>query len=290
MRKRKRKNEEQRVAEFLEQHGFADEAQRMAMVWSDAGRYLSERAEASGRTRGFISNAGAMEQALLERGVWQETYEWRISTDGTDKIEALPDGFRVSVDHHGDWTVVFESFAEALEALHVLSAIQKDLFWIAGWSSWAGRGRMKPGDPAREHEEAEEPGNRERYLTQLSIQARGANELAESSIRHALDNGAPWSDHFAFEERVYERSLATHEWEDWDGTRKTLLAFTVANDSMKMEAKSPTIERAAEFMGIFVRLQPPSPEYWSGAGSEFVAQSHKPSKPDPGPLSCWRLF
>ena len=72
-------------------------------------------------------------------------------------------------DHHGTFQASFATFAEACEAMCVLSQIQKDLFYAVGWDSWADRGRSDADGPRRPRREDDK---RLEYLYRLSREAR----------------------------------------------------------------------------------------------------------------------
>jgi hypothetical protein len=206
----------------------------------DATDYLT-------RIVGFGGAALAIEEAVEAEGVWEDSYEWRMATDGTDRIERGSGGYAVTATHHGTFTAAFESLAEALDALGVLSKIQKDLFYALGWASWAGPGRLSADDPPRR---GVRPDERFRYLVRLSEEAQSGDDLPAAEIGEIIAQGGRWND-----QADVERSVWINRWTDWDGAQRTSIAYAVSHRSLRLEADSPTLERAVEFIGIFRRLQ-----------------------------------
>jgi len=216
------------LAGLYESSGHAEDAERARRDATDAGLYLHELAELEGRTVDVVATAERIRTAAEADGRWAEEYEWRIGTAGTDAIEVLPGrGFRALVDHHGTFEAGFATFAEAYEAMRVLSQIQKDLFYAVGWNAWADCGRLTERDPPRRRREEDE---RLAYLYRLSQEAR-----AES-----------------IPERAFTRS--TRPWGD-DGEDVPVFEFDVRERSFSMRGVSPTLERASEFAGIYERLR-----------------------------------
>jgi len=91
-------------------------------------------------------------------------------------------------DHHGTFQASFATFAEACEAMCVLSQIQKDLFYAVGWDSWADRGRSDADGPRRPRREDDK---RLEYLYRLSREARAESTPEESFTRSTR----PWGEH-----------------------------------------------------------------------------------------------
>ena len=252
----RRKSRQDRIIKTFADAGFPEFANKMATVWSDAGQYLSTCAHVDERVRTYADRVESIQQSLRQRGSWEQTWEWRISTVGTEKIEAKQGAYSTSVDHHGVWTASFATLAEALEAVHVLSTVQRNLFRVVGWSSWAGKGQLDPTDPVSSSKQADkEHGFRATYLERLSREAREVEELPVKTISDLLSRGERWSDRFEFAGRDLERFVFTDTYTDWDGSTKTHIRYGVVNRTMRMESNSPTPERAREFMGIFMRLQ-----------------------------------
>jgi hypothetical protein len=189
--------------------GLEEEAARFREYASDAGVYLLDLAETEARTSSFVQQVLEVREAVERDGRWSETDEWRISTTGTEAIEALPGGgFRATCDHHGTFGCDFATFGEAFEAMHVLGRIQQHLFYALGWASDLRRPR--------------EDDDRYAYLYRLSCEAR-AEPLPEPDRR------------FRSSERGVEVEVRTR--------------------SLSMSAAAPTLERAAEFAGVYERLQ-----------------------------------
>jgi len=198
------------VARALEAGGGLDqEAARFREYASDAGVYLLDLAETEARTSSFVDHVVEVRSAVERDGRWSETDEWRISTTGTDTLEALPgDGFRAICDHHGRFSGDFATFGEAFEAMHVLGRIQKHLFYALGWASDLRRPREDDDGYA--------------YLYRLSREARAETPPEPDGRLRRSERGV--------EVEVRTRSLS-------------------------MSAATPTVERAAEFAGVYERLQ-----------------------------------
>jgi hypothetical protein len=87
-------------------------------------------------------------QAIAERGVWEESFEWRISTVKNSRIERSHEygspTFLVSVE----CSYRFQSHCPTLErAVYfegVYSRLIGGMFYNSGWPSWADRGRLQP--------------------------------------------------------------------------------------------------------------------------------------------------
>lgn len=216
--------------------GDLADAERARRDAGDAGLYLNELAMlGEERESVFLARIEAVRASLERDGRWSESDEWRIGTVGTDAIEAIDDGFRAVTEHHGTFSADFETFAEAYEAMTVLGAIQKDLFYAVGWSSWAGWHRLTPDDPPRPRREDDQ---RLEYLYRLSREARAeaVPELGEE---------------FVVGRRSFKRS--TRPWGD-EHAEIPVVEVEVRERSLSMQCASPTVERAAEFAGIHGRL------------------------------------
>jgi hypothetical protein len=178
-------------------------------------RALTELARIDDRPSRFLVWADKTRRAVESQGVWEETYEWRISTVGTQRIERRAEGYAATATAHGEFSAVFKTFPEAYEAMQVLFSLQTTLFYSVGWSTWDGQVRSRPrNDP-------------ERYLRQLSRAAR-ADPSPPGSI---VEVRADWSD---------------------TGVAYRVL---VEQESLRMTTDAVNPERAAEFAGIYARLQ-----------------------------------
>jgi hypothetical protein len=178
-------------------------------------RALREIAVVGDLASRFIARVDEVRASVEDGGVWEETYEWRISTVGTQRIERLTDGYAATATAHGEFSAAFGTFPEAYEAMQVLFSLQTALFYSVGWSTWAGQVRSKPRDDP------------ERYLRQLSRAAR-ADSSPPGSI---VEVHADWSD---------------------TGVAYRVL---VEQGSLRMTTDAANPERAAEFAGIYARLQ-----------------------------------
>jgi hypothetical protein len=227
----------ERIAEIYEAMGDLADAERARGDAGDAGLYLNELATlGEERESVFLRRIEGVRASLEREARWSESDEWRIGTVGTDAIEALPGGYRAVTDHHGTFSGDFETFAEAYEAMTVLGAIQRDLFYAVGWSSWAGWHRLTQDDPPRSRREDDQ---RLEYLYRLS--------------RAARDEAVPeLGDELVVGRRSFRRS--TRPWGD-DRGDVPVVEVEVRERSLSMSCASPTVERAAEFAGIYERLQ-----------------------------------
>jgi hypothetical protein len=176
---------------------------------------LTELARVDDRASRFLVWADEIRGAVESQGAWEDTSEWRISTVGTRRIERVAEGYAATATAHGEFSSAFATFPEAYEAMLVLFSLQTTLFYSVGWSTWAGQTRSQPRNDP------------ERYLRQLSKAAR-ADPSPPGSI---VEVRADWSD--------------------------TGLAYRVVVErgSLRMTDDAVTPERAAEFAGIYARLQ-----------------------------------
>jgi hypothetical protein len=235
-RRRERRRILEGVAEAYEAVGHFADAERARRDAGDAGLYLHELAMlGEERKVDFLRRIEIVRASLERDGRWSEWWEWRIATGGTDAIEALPGGFRVVTDHHGTFTGDFEAFAEAYEAMTVLGQIQRGLFYAVGWSAWADWHRLTQDDPPRPRREDDE---RLEYLYRISREAR-AEAVPEVG-----------------EELVVGRRRFTRSTRPWgEGGEVPVVEVEVRERSLAMYCASPTLDRAAEFAGIYERLQ-----------------------------------
>jgi hypothetical protein len=225
--------DDESIAQFIEQ-GDSEMARRWRLQRSDAGLYLNRTAKTEGRMAPLAALLSEVRAKLEEEGRWEQAEEWRIATDGTMRLERDSDGqYKAWTDHHGVFTGCFQTFPEAYEAAHVFRAVQIDLYYAIGWSSWE-----RPGaDPERRY----------RYLARLAQEARADEEIPRTKVAELLEDGQEWTKTGV--------SVWTDEWTDWDGDCKPNVSFAVTNRTLRMESESPTLERALEFMGLFRRLQ-----------------------------------
>ena len=187
-------------------------------------------------------------ETLDESGVWEMTYEWRIATSGTDRVERLDRmRYSASATYHGTFTVEVPSFAKALEAVEVLGSIQKDLFHAVGWSSWAGPRRMSPADPEREREWPDD----HVYLERVARSAIAETPRTLPEVESARVERRSWNDYVDIEERTVRRRFAGV---NRDREPDPIIEVTVESGTLITTCDTPTAERALEFGGIFARL------------------------------------
>jgi hypothetical protein len=191
---------------------------RFALLWKIRSlpyRALNELATVAGRSSSFIAWVDEIRSALEEQGFWEDVSEWRISTAGSQRLERVDGGFAATTTAHGRFSATFSTFPEACEAMSVLWHLQTTLFYAVGWSSWAAQKLSRPRDDA------------ERYLQKLAKAARSDTSHGGSITRVAVD----WSD-TGFAYRV-----------------------VVERGSLRMTTDAVDPARAAEFAGIYARLQ-----------------------------------
>jgi len=200
-------------------------ASRWHHATSDAGRYFLTAAESKGHVSDLLEHAGDVETSIDRAGVWEEYEEWRISTVSTNRIERAGLGYRASTECDGVYAATVPSIPMALEAIQVLFALRRDLFYEVGWASWAGRRQMTPGEGEVNLDDAE---GDEPYLARISREAvRGQAERSFGTIRRT---SVDWLEGPAYE-------------------------VVVEHGNLSMTCVSPTIERANQFAGIFQAVQ-----------------------------------
>jgi hypothetical protein len=246
MRTTRKRAEE--MAAFLEGGGETKLARWWRAAHTDAGEYLLACASANGRISEAASQTETILTLLERQGAWETSYEWRIGTGGTDRLEKLDaNGFRATATHHGEFSFEAERYGDAVEALQVLSSIQKDLFYAVGWSSWAGPGRLHPEDPARDRAWDSE----HRYLERIAKAAISESPKALADVERARVEGRNWEDHIELDGRVIRRRF-TSAVADW--AHGPVVEVSVTSGTLVTRCKAPTAERALEFGGIFARL------------------------------------
>jgi hypothetical protein len=178
-------------------------------------RALNEVATVAERSSSFIVRVDEIRSTVEERGFWEDVSEWRISTAGSQRLERVGGGFATTTTAHGRFSATFPTFSEAYEAMSVLWHLQTSLFYAVGWSSWPAQKLSRPRDDA------------ERYLQKLAKAARSDVAHAGSITRVPVE----WSD-TGFAYRV-----------------------VVERGSLRMTDDAVDQARAAEFAGIYARLQ-----------------------------------
>lgn len=219
---------DEETASFFES-ADADLAAQWRTTHSDAGYYLRRLAETRARYSELVREVDEVRDVLQRNRRWHRRYEWRIGTEGSDEMRRAERGFRVSCSHNGEFSAEFATFAEAYEGLHVLSALQKHLFYALGWPDY---------DRAPEPSEADELAYD--YLLRLLHEAR--DDPAAGGTASEADGTR----------RVVRASTRT--WGD-DGDTVPVFEFSASTGSLAMAATAPTPERAAEYLGVYVRLQ-----------------------------------
>jgi hypothetical protein len=84
-----------------------------------------------------------IERAIAEHGSWNESVEWRISTEMTSRIEPVErDGkthYRLTVSCSYELSAECPTLERAIEFQHIYAALICDMFWNLGWPSWSTR-------------------------------------------------------------------------------------------------------------------------------------------------------
>jgi hypothetical protein len=203
-----------------------ESGRRWRHATSDAGRYFLERAKSVDNISDVLEKAAEVEESLERSGAWESYDEWRISTDSTHRIERAGLGYRVSTECDGVYAATARSIPIALEALHVLFALRKDLFYEIGWASWAGRSQIEPGEGSvdLDHARGDVP-----YLARISRQA-ACGEVEPSLGTSIRPTTVDWLDGNAY-------------------------GVVVVSGNLSMTCVSPTMARANQYAGIFQAVQ-----------------------------------
>jgi hypothetical protein len=87
-------------------------------------------------------------KAITERGVWEESLEWRISTVKKSRIERSQEygspTFFLSVECSYRFQCHCPTLERAVYFEAIYSRLLGDMFYNLGWPSWADRGRLQP--------------------------------------------------------------------------------------------------------------------------------------------------
>jgi hypothetical protein len=187
----------------------------LQMIRSLPYRALNEMATIRDRPTRFLVWLDEVRTAVEEHGVWHEESEWRIGTVGGERLDRVPEGYRATTTAHGEFSATFRTFPEAYEAMSVFHQLQTTLFYAIGWSTWRGGKLPRPRNLG------------ERYVQRLSRAAR-----AETSPRGTI-------------------TQVSVDWGDTGFAYRVL----VERGSFRMTVDAVDESRAAEFAGIFARLQ-----------------------------------
>jgi hypothetical protein len=92
-----------------------------------------------------------IQAAIEEKGVWEESTEWRISTETHSRIEAAPKSgeiwYRVTSTCDATMTCESPTLERAYEFCWIFAHLHSELFSAVGWPSWASAGHMRPDSP-----------------------------------------------------------------------------------------------------------------------------------------------
>jgi hypothetical protein len=171
------------------------------------------------------------------------TYEWRIGTDTTERIESVGSRYRAITSCDASFVANVGTLPLAIESLHVLSAIQRDLFYTVGWPSWAGWNRLEPSGRVRQVTSAPEHA----YLARLSAEAVERYRPRWAEISAVLEDEGIWNSADA-----RTRISTTQTWPEGP---QVVYEVTIESDQLSMVSASPAVERATQFAGIYEALQ-----------------------------------
>jgi hypothetical protein len=86
--------------------------------------------------------------AIKEKGVWEEAFEWRMSTETRSRIEVVNKGgdgwYKATSTCDATMTCECPTLERAYEFYSVFAQLHSDLFSAVGWPSWVSAGQMKP--------------------------------------------------------------------------------------------------------------------------------------------------
>ena len=111
---------------------------RLAKAYFEA---LSKRAKDEGRVR-------EIHASIEEKGFWEESTEWRISTVVRKRVEPIDTDakrwFRVQVECDYEMACHCPTLERAVEFLNVYERLITDLFYTLGWASAAAPDKHQP--------------------------------------------------------------------------------------------------------------------------------------------------
>ena len=222
LRKARRLEQIARILELSD----PEAASRWRHSTSDIGEYFIEKARSKGHVSDLLERAADVQASIEHTGKWEDYNEWRIGTVSTNRIERAGVGYRASIECDGAYAATVRSLPMALEALQVLSALQRDLFYEVGWASWAGRRQITPGKEEVDlgNAEGDQP-----YLARISRMAVHG-EVDRSSGTTIRRTSVDWLDGPAWE-------------------------VVVEHGNLRMTCITPTPERANQYAGIFEAVQ-----------------------------------
>jgi hypothetical protein len=88
-----------------------------------------------------------IQAAIKKKGVWEETTEWRISTETRSRIEAVPKRgelwYKVTSTCDATMTCECPTLERAYEFYWIFAQLHTDLFSAVGWPSWASAGQLR---------------------------------------------------------------------------------------------------------------------------------------------------
>ena len=85
--------------------------------------------------------------AIKSKGYWEETTEWRISTETGSRIELVHKGaeawYKLTSTCDATMTCECPTLERAYEFYWLFAQLHSNLFYAVGWPSWASAGQMK---------------------------------------------------------------------------------------------------------------------------------------------------
>lgn len=197
---------------------------------TDAGIALYEAATTDeARYRDVARRIDDARAAVERNGRWDDRYEWRIFTEGTESIERIDGGFRAGADFNGRFRADFATFGEAWEAAKVLANLGMSLFYALSWTSSSSIPDLeaKPDRPTAEA-----------YLKRLARDTAASppelDERSDGSRTLSIVTAPPPT--------------------DWADPPESILVVTVRSGSLLLECDCTTPERAHLFLGVFDAL------------------------------------
>jgi hypothetical protein len=89
-----------------------------------------------------------IQDSIKEKGYWEESIEWRISTVTRMRVEPIEkDGkqwYKVQVECDYEMVCHCPTIDRAVEFLGVYERLIADLFYTLGWASWTSLDKLEP--------------------------------------------------------------------------------------------------------------------------------------------------
>jgi hypothetical protein len=176
---------------------------------------------------------------LDSEGRYADYSEWRIGTVTEELIVRTAGSWSVSSRCDLALSVTVAGIPEALAARGVFARLHPSLFYGLGWPSWAAYMQMDPpAGPWDRRSDELDP-----YLRVLADEARIRFAGETDAIRSDAEGGG-WR----------ESAPASSARIDWDPEASLPYRGTVECGGLNVAWRSPTIERALQFVGILESL------------------------------------